>query len=72
MHDVDFAKLTEDLEAALLAGATRVAILGATPTTLRLTLRVSTPPDSTPERHLHRPARRPAAAGSHQVGPAAG
>ncbi|GIE90728.1 TylF/MycF/NovP-related O-methyltransferase [Actinoplanes regularis] len=42
MHDNDFVKLAEDLEAALLEGATSVAILGATPTTLRLLARLTT------------------------------
>lgn len=36
MHADDLARLVEDLESALLDGATAVAILGATPTALRL------------------------------------
>lgn len=36
MHDDDLTKLTADLEAELLNGATAAAILGATPTALRL------------------------------------
>ncbi len=41
MHDHDFAKLTEDLEAALLGHAATAAILGATPTALRLIARLA-------------------------------
>lgn len=41
MHDDDFAKLIEDLEAALLQGAATTAILGATPTALRLLARLA-------------------------------
>jgi hypothetical protein len=41
MHDDDFAKLAEDLETALLDGATTVAVLGATPTALRLIARLA-------------------------------
>jgi hypothetical protein len=41
MHDHDFAKLAQDLEAALLDGAATVAILGATSTTLRLITRLA-------------------------------
>lgn len=36
MHDDDFAKFTDDLEAALVQGAATAAILGATPAALRL------------------------------------
>lgn len=36
MHAGDLTKLLEDLEAAILDGATAVAILGATPTALRI------------------------------------
>jgi hypothetical protein len=41
MHNDDFAKLTEDLEAALLGDAATAAILGATPTALRLLARLA-------------------------------
>src|SRR5690349_6591333 len=41
MHSDDFAKLAEDLEAALLQGAATAAILGATPTALRLVARLA-------------------------------
>ncbi|OKI64324.1 TylF/MycF/NovP-related O-methyltransferase [Micromonospora sp. CB01531] len=41
MQDNDFVKLAEDLEAEMLGGATKVAILGATPTALRLTARLA-------------------------------
>jgi O-methyltransferase len=41
MRDEDFSKLAEDVEAELLNGATSVAILGATPTALRLLARLA-------------------------------
>jgi hypothetical protein len=41
MHDDDFAKLTEDLEGSLLGDAATAAILGATPTALRLVARLA-------------------------------
>jgi len=41
MRDDDFTKLAADLEAELLRGATAVAILGATPTALRLLARLT-------------------------------
>jgi hypothetical protein len=41
MHDEDFSKLAEDVEAELLNGASSVAILGATPTALRLLARLA-------------------------------
>jgi O-methyltransferase len=41
MNDNDFAKIAEDLETALLDGATTVAILGATPTALRVIARLA-------------------------------
>lgn len=42
MHDDDLTKLAADLETELLNGATTVAILGATPTALRLIARLAT------------------------------
>lgn len=41
MDDEAFSKLAEDLDAELLNGATSVAILGATPTALRLVARLA-------------------------------
>src|SRR4051812_32622000 len=41
MHDEDFTKLAEDVETELLHGATNLAILGATPTALRLLARLA-------------------------------
>src|ERR1700754_5177140 len=41
MQNDDFAKLAEDVEAALLGNAATAAILGATPTALRLLARLA-------------------------------